>query len=87
MATSGSRAPEHDELSVWQDREIRFDVPLSMLAMRRGEFQIDWMNSIEDTKGNNGEKGTFIATNLRMIWFSNKSQHTNLCLFGTLSRH
>ncbi|KAJ4457148.1 putative Bardet-Biedl syndrome 5 protein [Paratrimastix pyriformis] len=65
---------------VWQDREIRFDVALSMLALRRGEFQIDWMNSIEDTKGNNGEKGVFIVTNLRMIWYSHKNQRTNLSI-------
>jgi len=65
---------------VWQDREIRFDIPPSSLSLRRGEFQIDWMNSIEDTKGNNGEKGVFIVTNLRMIWYSHKNQRTNLSI-------
>ncbi len=36
--------------------------------MRGGEFVIDSINSIEDTKGNNGERGSMQVTNLRMIW-------------------
>lgn len=65
---------------VWQDREIKFDQQPSVLKLRRGEFQIDSINSVEDTKGNNGERGIFIVTNLRLIWTSAKSQRTNLSI-------
>ena len=34
-----------------QDREIRFDSPSSYLELRKGEFAIDSMDSVEDTKG------------------------------------
>ncbi|CAE7237262.1 bbs5, partial [Symbiodinium sp. KB8] len=45
---------------------------------RKGEFVIDRMNSVEDTKGNNGTRGTLLITNLRMVWISHKSFKTNL---------
>jgi len=55
---------------VWQDREIRFDVPVVQLRPRKGEIVVDSINSVEDTKGNNGDKGNLLITNLRLIWFS-----------------
>jgi Bardet-Biedl syndrome 5 protein len=55
---------------VWQDREIRFDIPISSLSPRKGEVIVDSINSVEDTKGNNGDKGNLLITNLRLIWFS-----------------
>eukprot|EP00238_Polyblepharides_amylifera_P011864 CAMPEP_0196591254 /NCGR_PEP_ID=MMETSP1081-20130531/68981_1 /TAXON_ID=36882 /ORGANISM="Pyramimonas amylifera, Strain CCMP720" /LENGTH=309 /DNA_ID=CAMNT_0041914559 /DNA_START=246 /DNA_END=1175 /DNA_ORIENTATION=+ len=36
------------------------------------------MDSVEDTKGNNGERGELIITNLRLLWWSHKSRRTNL---------
>jgi Bardet-Biedl syndrome 5 protein len=70
---------------IWQDREIRFDVTLKQLQPRKGEFQIDSINSVEDTKGNNGEKGAIIVTNLRMIWFCHRFPRTNLSIgFNTV---
>ena len=60
---------------IWQDREIRFDSKVTLLACRKGEkiigstdvdyityqkkscVHIDSINSVEDTKGNNGERG------------------------------
>lgn len=66
--------------SIWQDREIRFDVPFSQLRPRRGEVEIDSINSVEDTKGNNGEKGALSITNLRIIWCSHKDPKTNLSI-------
>ncbi len=42
---------------VWQDREVRFDSPPAEMQCRKGEVVIDSINSVEDTKGNNGEKG------------------------------
>ena len=72
--------PDANDGSVWQDREIRFDVPLSQLACRKGEFEIDCMSSVEDTKGNNGERGEIAITNLRMIWFQHRQRKTNLSI-------
>ena len=46
--------------------------------MRKGEFMIDSIDAIEDTKGNNGERGSLVITNLRMIWRSFKDSKTNL---------
>ena len=70
---------------VWQDRELRFDsgrhgTSLKDLTLRRGEVLIDSINSVEDTKGNNGERGTFEVTNLRVIWTSHKRPRTNLSI-------
>ena len=48
--------------------------------MRRGEVEIDFMSQVEDTKGNNGEKGALRITNLRLIWFSQRSPKTNLSI-------
>lgn len=46
-----------DEVGVWQDREVRFDLPPAQMQCRKGEVVIDSINSVEDTKGNNGERG------------------------------
>eukprot|EP01084_Bolivina_argentea_P153656 267917_1 len=64
----------------WHDREIRFDTPLNDLSMVAGEFEIDSINSVEDTKGNNGERGALSCTNLRMIWISHKNPRINLSI-------
>eukprot|EP01043_Picozoa_sp_COSAG02_P084400 COSAG02_NODE_22242_length_758_cov_2.502276_1_plen_98_part_00 len=56
------------------------------LENRKGEFQIDSMNSVEDTKGNNGERGELVITNLRMIWYSARSRKTNLSASPAVSR-
>ena len=63
---------------VWEDRELRFDTLLQHLKPRKGEFEIDSINSVEDTKGNNGERGFLIITNLRLIWACHKTPTTNL---------
>jgi Bardet-Biedl syndrome 5 protein len=67
-------------LECWQDREIRFDLPLELLKPRRGETEIDSINSVEDTKGNNGLKGHFSVTNLRLIWLCHDDPRTNLSI-------
>eukprot|EP01012_Entosiphon_sulcatum_P014852 TRINITY_DN1986_c0_g1_i1.p1 TRINITY_DN1986_c0_g1~~TRINITY_DN1986_c0_g1_i1.p1 ORF type:complete len:355 (-),score=60.65 TRINITY_DN1986_c0_g1_i1:42-1079(-) len=74
-----AQSPE-DEYYIWQDREIRFDIPPADSELRRGEFDIDSMDSVEDTKGNNGEKGSLVITNLRMIWSSSKNARINLSI-------
>ena len=34
------------------------------LSLHEGEMIVDSMNDVEDTKGNNGDKGSLIITNL-----------------------
>ena len=63
---------------IWQD--IRFDCRPTFLAPRKSEYIIDSINSVEDTKGNNGERGSLIVTNLRIIWVSHKKAKTNLSI-------
>ncbi|CAD7948221.1 unnamed protein product [Amoebophrya sp. A120] len=65
---------------VWQDREIKFDQNPQVQKLRKGEFQIDSINAVEDTKGNNGDRGMLIVTNLRILWTSAKSARTNLSI-------
>ena len=65
---------------VWQDRKLRFDCSVAALRLRRGEFEIDSINSVEDTRGNNGTRGFLIVTNLRIIWMSHTSSTTNLSI-------
>jgi len=65
---------------VWQDREIRFDSKPALLACRKGEKIIDSINSVEDTKGNNGERGSLIVTNLRILWVAHNSSKINLSI-------
>lgn len=40
------------------------------LELRPGEVLIDTLNNVEDTKGNSGEGGSLMITNLRIIWIS-----------------
>ncbi len=47
--------------------------------MRPGEKVLDRMDSIEDTKGNGGDVGRLIVTNLRIIWHSLAIPRINLC--------
>lgn len=65
---------------VWQDREIRFDQSPQFLECRKGEKLIDSINSVEDTKGNNGERGSLIVTNLRILWIAHANSKINLSI-------
>mmetsp|Transcript_18304 Transcript_18304/g.42618 ORF Transcript_18304/g.42618 Transcript_18304/m.42618 type:complete len:354 (-) Transcript_18304:203-1264(-) len=81
MASTAAEKNKKDEpVAAWQDREIRFDVSPTHLEMRRGEVEIDSINAVEDTKGNNGDKGSLCITNLRLIWRSQRSARTNLSI-------
>ena len=40
----------------------------------------DSINSVEDTKGNNGERGSLIVTNLRILWISHANSKINLSI-------
>lgn len=65
---------------IWEDREIRFDSKPHLLLCRRGEKIIDSINSVEDTKGNNGERGSLIVTNLRLQWICHSNSRVNLSI-------
>ena len=63
---------------IWRDREVRFDSVLKHLDCHPGEKIIDTLGEVEDTKGNNGERGRIVVTNLRIIWYSQRRPKTNL---------
>jgi Bardet-Biedl syndrome 5 protein len=48
------------------------------LRQDKGEVLIDQLGEIEDTKGNNGQTGRLLVTNLRLIWVSDRKTRTNL---------
>lgn len=68
------------DIFVWQDREIRFDANQSQLKIRKGEYKVELLPNIEDTKGNPDEKGSLLISNLRIIWYSNNSPKINLTI-------
>ena len=81
MKSNGAIKRQTEEAEfIWQDREIRFDVSMKQLSMHPGEQVVDSMNDVEDTKGNNGDRGCMIITNLRLIWFCDKDRHINLSI-------
>lgn len=81
-AVDDSFAPDFNTVEdfIWEDRKIDFDLPFAKLKCRAGEFEIDSIDTIEDTKGNNGERGSLSVTNLRLIWISLKNPKVNLSI-------
>lgn len=47
--------------------------------MRPGEKVVDRLEFVEDTKGNGGDKGRLIVTNLRILWQSLTVARISLC--------
>eukprot|EP00039_Didymoeca_costata_P002624 m.61518 g.61518 ORF g.61518 m.61518 type:complete len:352 (+) comp11421_c0_seq1:191-1246(+) len=68
------------EQKCWRERECRFDVKESDLTQQNGEELIDYLPQVEDTKGNNGQSGRLLITNMRLIWMSDKKSKTNLSI-------
>uniref|UniRef100_A0A1I8IAE6 Bardet-Biedl syndrome 5 protein homolog n=1 Tax=Macrostomum lignano TaxID=282301 RepID=A0A1I8IAE6_9PLAT len=68
---------------LWQDRDIRFDIDPKLMNLRPGEKLIDRLDSVEDTKGNNGDRGRLAITNLRLIWHSHTMPRINLSYEST----
>ncbi|XP_071449308.1 BBSome complex member BBS5 [Hetaerina americana] len=66
--------------SLWEDKDVRFDIPSRHLTMRLGEKTLDVINSVEDTKGNMGDNGRLVVTNLRLIWHSLTSSKISLSI-------
>ncbi|XP_043499036.1 Bardet-Biedl syndrome 5 protein homolog isoform X1 [Polistes fuscatus] len=65
---------------MWQDKEIRFDVFYTQMQLRAGEIMVDKLDLIEDTKGNSGDNGRLIVTNLRILWHSLSLPRINLSI-------
>lgn len=55
------------------------------MRLKLGETIIDKLDSIEDTKGNAGDRGRIIITNIRILWHSLASPRINLCEYLTVS--
>lgn len=77
---------------IWEDRDIRFDISLQQMKMRPGETLIDTFENVEDAKGNNGETGRILVSNLRLIWHSNILPRVNLsigynCIINVTTRN
>jgi Bardet-Biedl syndrome 5 protein len=66
---------QEQETLLWRDS---FLIPYSDLALRPGEVLIDRLEHVEDTKGNNGERGKLSVTNLRIMWESMQKTRVNL---------
>ncbi|EFJ53283.1 Bardet-Biedl syndrome 5 [Volvox carteri f. nagariensis] len=67
-----------DSAFCWQDRELRFDSSLTDINPRQGEEVLSVLESVEDTKGNNGDLGELVITTLRLMWISKKNRRTNI---------
>ena len=65
----------YDKNSIWQDHQVLFNCSKSEFIFGNGEETYKTMSNIEDLKGN--EIGTFIFTNLRLIWYNNKNPKIN----------
>lgn len=74
-------------LVLWEDRDIRFDVNISQIKMRSGETLIEVFENVEDVKGNSGERGKLLVTNLRLIWHSINLPRVNLCKLTTIVKY
>ncbi|XP_013400107.1 Bardet-Biedl syndrome 5 protein homolog isoform X2 [Lingula anatina] len=69
-----------DFQGLWEDRDVRFDISPQQMSLKPGEKMIDKLDSIEDTKGNNGDRGRLLVTNLRLIWHSASFPRVNLSI-------
>ena len=65
---------------VWEDRAIKFDAPVRQLEARPGEKVADSVNSVEDSKGGDGQRGALIVSTLRLSWVSHKNSKKNLSI-------
>uniref|UniRef100_A0A915AK44 PH domain-containing protein n=2 Tax=Parascaris univalens TaxID=6257 RepID=A0A915AK44_PARUN len=66
--------------TIWQDRDIRFDLDSRLLRLIAGEHLIERIDGVEDTKGNNGDKGVLRVTNIRLIWHATSTPRINLSI-------
>ncbi|KJH47848.1 hypothetical protein DICVIV_06043 [Dictyocaulus viviparus] len=55
-------------------------ISCSMLRLVPGEVQVSRVDMVEDTKGNNGDRGVMRVTNLRLIWYASSMPRINLSI-------
>jgi hypothetical protein len=67
-----------------KSRFISFSAYFSHKKLHGGERVLDIIDSVEDTKGNAGDIGRVIVTNLRFMWYSLTNQKFTLCKFSIL---
>lgn len=53
---------------------------LRSLRLIPGEYLVERIENVEDTKGNNGDKGMLRITNIRLIWHANAMPRINLSI-------
>ncbi|XP_037942865.1 Bardet-Biedl syndrome 5 protein homolog [Teleopsis dalmanni] len=71
---------------LWEDKEVKFDTANIQNNLRKGEVVLSTIHHIEDTKGNPGDTGRLLATNLRIIWHSLVHKKFNLSIgYGRIS--
>ncbi|XP_003366283.1 bardet-Biedl syndrome 5 protein [Trichinella spiralis] len=46
---------------IWEDRDVRYDINSKQLKLRNGEFIVDKLHVIENTKGNRENKDSFFC--------------------------
>ncbi|XP_016987706.1 Bardet-Biedl syndrome 5 protein homolog [Drosophila rhopaloa] len=74
----GNQQPQLQLL--WEDKDVKFDVPQLHKNLRSGERVLDYIYHIEDSKGNPGDTGRLMVTNLRIIWHSLVHKKYNLSI-------
>jgi Bardet-Biedl syndrome 5 protein len=70
--------PSSSQEFFWHDREIRFDVNPKLLNPSSGETVLGVIEDVEDTKGQFGDAGKLLVSDLRVMWVSKKTPKVNL---------
>jgi hypothetical protein len=65
---------------VWQDRYVKIDCNKKDISLRKGEESYEILKLIKDSKNPNGAIGTFLFTNLRLIWYENGNLKNNFSI-------
>ncbi|XP_034113647.1 Bardet-Biedl syndrome 5 protein homolog isoform X1 [Drosophila nasuta] len=79
LKTLGKSDAQHQNL-LWEDKQVKFDSPQHHTRLRSGEKLLDTIYHIEDSKGNPGDTGKLLVTNLRIIWHSLVHKKFNLSI-------
>ena len=65
---------------VWQDRYVKIDCNKKDISLRKGEESYEILKLIKDAKSPSGAIGTFLFTNLRLIWYENGNLKNNFSI-------
>ena len=65
---------------VWQDRYVKIDCNKKDISLRKGEESYEILKLIKDSKSPSGAIGTFLFTNLRLIWYENGNLKNNFSI-------